>query len=232
MRISGHFIPTRTSSLPDVSLPTRTEHSSDDYSPYQIDEDSRNLIFMTRTTFPATYTPIRTTMEKIDTSDNDIPNPNIHEEGVRRYETKQKSDKELDASYNMMFYDEETSKGDVKTEVYDERDKHDESSTSVNYDEHKEKGENDLKEAAAISGTKEDIEMKNVPSKHLTIESFRPGDYEKERENTSVVELIKEPASIMELKDRFKIKVQSCNLIKIRALAFSTPHTLHEVSKS
>ncbi|XP_013198486.2 uncharacterized protein LOC106141375 [Amyelois transitella] len=231
----SNSIPTRTSPMPDISLPTRTESYSEEYSPYQIfeDNDRTNLIFMTRTTFVASYSPVRSTLDKSLTDDESlIPIPRIYHTDIRRFEPKIKQNKESDASYNMMFYDDETDikshKGDDKTDTYDEKSKEDESSKSVVYDDQKEQSGNDLREAAAIKGIQEDIEIHDTSNISHFIETSSVANKDNVTDNnTTLVET--KPASIMPLTDRFKLKHRQCNLTKIRTLAFNSPRTLYEI---
>lgn len=232
--------PTRTSVLTDIIWPTRTEPltSNEHTSEHNFVEEENSDVEITRTTFHSIYSPRRTiTTELPDDEESEIrirtetsyvDNRRLDEETRRNLEKSlEKNDKDSDAVYNMMFYNDE----DVESTS-----KKDEQDQSDNYDE-----KNNVQEEIDAK-TEKELEVTNtVLTSELEAEIVTDTETESVDSDDTNVTLKMQLNSVTEVttaeittqimsKEKVRGKRRPiCNLLKLRQLNFNSPRTLPEV---
>ncbi|XP_059047108.1 uncharacterized protein LOC131842553 isoform X2 [Achroia grisella] len=229
------FIPTRTSHLSDMTLLTRSKHP-EEFSRFRKEEinSKTDLAFLTRSSFVQEYAPHRTSIDVAIAEDIETPTKiNTYFEDMKRNEINnniklQSQEKYYDASYNMMFYNEDDTESSIKKFYLDSGNNYDEKNLGDSISE-KERMSTGLGVIESV------LDSKNLTEGETEI---YPYIYEEVQMDNSTI-INKNMLSVMTpvesitvktLKDKLRDKRRpTCNMIKLRPLNFNSPRTLPEI---
>lgn len=209
----------------------------DEYKGYEDGREKSTSFLLTRSTSETIYSPKRTTDSAFDEENDNRNNIVQHYEENRKFndETRitvqksgEKADKDADALYNMMFYNDEDVESSSKKIESDQVENYDEKS-KLHYSI-------DRSEYVKVTHTSEAAENTTVPKSITDLDDGSEDDINityKSRLIPVLGAISDETSTSTISQDKVRGKRRPfCNLLKLRQLNFNSPRTLPEVGLS